>query len=147
MGEPSCCNVYRKHGGRVTQWYWFESRRGKLALFSIIPSALSFVFHGTLRPTHGRSLQKLDVAVPQIGAEFRVGSCWVFIANIFVSPHQQTVLQSTTFRPGCPSHFQVSNRKKENANLFKSTGTLSRTIWKVHVWCVVASELWERHVR
>ena len=24
---------------------------------------------------------------------FRVGSCWVFIANIFVSPHQQTVLQ------------------------------------------------------
>ena len=22
---------------------------------------------------------------------FRVGSCWVFIANIFVSPHQQTV--------------------------------------------------------
>ena len=38
---------------------------------------------------------------------FRVGSCWVFIANIFVSPHQQTVLQSTTFRPGCPSHFQV----------------------------------------
>ena len=28
--------------------------------------------------------------------------------NIFVSPHQQTVLQSTTFRPDCPSHFQVS---------------------------------------
>ena len=44
--------------------------------------------------------------------DFRVGSCWVFIANIFVSPHQQTVLQSTTFRPGCPSHFQVSNRNR-----------------------------------
>ena len=44
---------------------------------------------------------------------FPVGSCWVFIANIFVSPHQQTVLQSTTFRPGCPSHFQVSNRKRK----------------------------------
>ena len=56
------------------------------------------------------------------------------------------MLQGTTFRPSCPSHFQVSNRKrKENANLFKPSGTLSRTIWKV--WCVVASELWERHVR
>ena len=29
---------------------------------------------------------------------FRVGSCWVFIANIFVSPHQQTFLQSTAFQ-------------------------------------------------
>ena len=27
------------------------------------------------------------------------------IANTFFSPHQQSVLQSTTFRPGCPSHF------------------------------------------
>ena len=38
----------------------------------------------------------------RITSNFRVGSCWVFIANIFVSPHQQTVLQSTTFWPGCP---------------------------------------------
>ena len=36
-----------------------------------------------------------------------------WFVNIFVSPHQQTVLQSTTFRPGCPSHFQVSNRKRK----------------------------------
>ena len=31
----------------------------------------------------------------------------VNIANSFCSSHQQSVLQSTTFRPGCPSHFQV----------------------------------------
>ena len=31
---------------------------------------------------------------------FRVGSCWVFIANIFVSPHQQTVFQSTKLTTG-----------------------------------------------
>ena len=43
-----------------------------------------------------------------------VGSCWVFIANTFFSPHQQSVLQSTTFRPGCPSHFQVSFKVLEN---------------------------------
>ena len=30
---------------------------------------------------------------------FRVGSCRVFNANTFFSPHQQSVLQSTTFRP------------------------------------------------
>ena len=43
----------------------------------------------------------------------RVGSCWVFIANTFFSPHQQSVLQGTTFRPGCPSHFQVKQQKKK----------------------------------
>ena len=36
------CN--RKHYGRVSQRYRFESRRGQWALFSLIPSALSFVF-------------------------------------------------------------------------------------------------------
>ena len=39
---PSWCN--RKHGGRVSKRYRFESRRGEWALFSLIPSALSFVF-------------------------------------------------------------------------------------------------------
>ena len=39
---PSWCN--RKHYGRVSQRYRFESRRGQWALFSLIPSALSFVF-------------------------------------------------------------------------------------------------------
>ena len=33
--------------------------------------------------------------------------------NTFFSPHQQSVLQGTTFRPGCPSHFQVSNRRRK----------------------------------
>ena len=32
--------------------------------------------------------------------------------NSFFSSHQQSVLQSATFRPGCPSHFQVCNRKR-----------------------------------
>ena len=31
----------------------------------------------------------------------RVGSCWVFIANTLFPPHQQSVFQSTTFRPDC----------------------------------------------
>ena len=39
---PSWCN--RKHYGRVSQRYRFESRRGQWALFSLTPSALSFVF-------------------------------------------------------------------------------------------------------
>ena len=39
---PSWCN--RKHYGRVSQRYRFESRRGQWAFFSLIPSALSFVF-------------------------------------------------------------------------------------------------------
>ena len=39
---PSWC--YRQHGGRVSKRYRFESRRGQWALFSLIPSALSFVF-------------------------------------------------------------------------------------------------------
>ena len=34
----------RQHGGRVSHRYRFESRRGQWALFSLIPSALSFVF-------------------------------------------------------------------------------------------------------
>ena len=38
-------------------------------------------------------------------SQIRVSSCWVFIANSFFSSHQQSVLQSTTFRPGCPGHF------------------------------------------
>ena len=45
-------------------------------------------------------------------AFFRVSSCWVTIANSFlITP--ASVLQSTTFRPGCPSHFQVCNRKRK----------------------------------
>ena len=44
----SWCN--RKHGGRVSQRYRFESRGGEWALFSLIPSALYFVFSNT--PTH-----------------------------------------------------------------------------------------------
>ena len=38
-----------------------------------------------------------------MGGDDRVSSCWVFIANSFFSSHQQSVLQSTTFRPGCPT--------------------------------------------
>ena len=38
----SWCN--RKHEGRISQRYRFESRRGEWALFSLMPSALSFVF-------------------------------------------------------------------------------------------------------
>ena len=34
----------------------------------------------------------------------------LILFNTFFSPHQQSVLQGTTFRPGCPSHFQVSGR-------------------------------------
>ena len=47
---PSLCN--RTHGGRVSQRYRFESRRGKRALFPLIPSALSFV---SLWHTHTRT--------------------------------------------------------------------------------------------
>ena len=36
--------VQSEHYGRVSQRYRFESRRGQWALFSLIPSALSFVF-------------------------------------------------------------------------------------------------------
>ena len=39
---PSWCN--QKHGEHVSQRYRFESRWGEWALFSLIPSALSFVF-------------------------------------------------------------------------------------------------------
>ena len=48
---PSWCN--RKHYGRVSHRYRFESRRGQWALFSLIPSALSFVFlwHTTTQAT------------------------------------------------------------------------------------------------
>ena len=42
---------------------------------------------------------------------FRVSSCWVFIAFSHRTSAQQSVLQSTTFRPGCPSHFQVKATK------------------------------------
>ena len=41
--------------------------------------------------------------------------------NTFFSPHQQSVLQSTTFRPGCPSHFQVSNRKRKCSETIQGT--------------------------
>ena len=43
-----------------------------------------------------------------------------------------------------PAIFKYAT-EKENANLLKSTGSLSRTIW--NVWCVVTTEFWERHVR
>ena len=52
----------------------------------------------------------------------RVGSCWVFITNPFISPHQQSVLQSTIVSTGLPQpfsskqqkkNFQVSNRKRK----------------------------------
>ena len=53
---PSWCN--RKHYGRVSQRYRFESRRGQWALFSLVSSALSFVFlwhtHVDLGPETGR---------------------------------------------------------------------------------------------
>ena len=39
---PSWCN--RKHDGRVSQRYRFESRQGKWALFSLMPSALALFF-------------------------------------------------------------------------------------------------------
>ena len=44
--------VIGKHDGRVSQRYRFESRRGEWALFSLIPSALSFIF---LWHTHTRT--------------------------------------------------------------------------------------------
>ena len=49
---PSWCN--RKHGGRVSQRYRFESRLGEWALSSLTPSALSFVFlwHTHTHSTH-----------------------------------------------------------------------------------------------
>ena len=50
----SWCN--RKHDGRVSQRYRFESRRGQWALFFLIPSALSFVFlWHTHTHTHARA--------------------------------------------------------------------------------------------
>ena len=58
------------------------------------------------------------------------------------------------FEPRLPetvwTWFQTKNwdvyvQKSKWRSHLKSTGTLSRSIWKV--WCVVASELWERHAR
>ena len=45
-----------------------------------------------------------------------MSSCLVTIATYFSrasSQHLQSVFQSTTFRPGCPSHLQVLNRKRK----------------------------------
>ena len=39
----------------------------------------------------------------------KTSKCEFFHFNSF-SEHQQSVFQNTTFRPGCPSHFQVCNR-------------------------------------
>ena len=60
----------------------------------------------------------VDILPGNRGAYFRADSCWVFIANTFFSSHQQSVLQGTTFRPGVPSHFQVSKKKKDWHFLF-----------------------------
>ena len=57
---PSWCN--RKHYGRVSQRYRFESRRGQWALFSLIPSALSFVFlWHTHTHTHTHTIMLLHI--------------------------------------------------------------------------------------
>ena len=63
---------------------------GEWALFFLIPSALSVVFSDTLPPTQRRSLQMLDVAVPQIGVG--VFHAWLFrggaggwVSGVFVS--------------------------------------------------------------
>ena len=58
---PSWCN--RQHGGRVSQRYRFESRRGQWALFSSYRQLYLLSFSDMLRPTQRRSLQMLDVAV------------------------------------------------------------------------------------
>ena len=44
------------------------------------------------------SLSTSSIFLKCFQASFRVGSCWVLIANTFISPHQQSVLQSTTFK-------------------------------------------------
>ena len=60
---PSWCN--RKHYGRVSQRYRFESRRGQWALFSLIPSALSFVFlWHTHTHTHARTHARTHTHTP-----------------------------------------------------------------------------------
>ena len=91
-----------------------ECSKGEIVL--VLVPALSYqalASHTETRSTHQdprvRDTRTLSMSC------FRVGSCWVFIANTFFSSHQQSVLQSTTFRPGCPSHFQltVSNRKRK----------------------------------
>ena len=97
---------------------WEDSDAGLSQDWVRCPSGLASLHHSRLST---RSLYRLYsfssdrcVCYDNYGLFcFRVGSCWVFIANTFFSPHQQSVLQSTTFRPGCPSHFQVSNRKRK----------------------------------
>ena len=91
--------------------------------FRAAPIALIDPKKPVLRTKRSLSLQNLHVHWCMQGSDLSLAlltrhavttnRTQIFTANIFVSPHQQTVLQSTTFRPGCPSHFQVSNRKRK----------------------------------
>ena len=81
---------------------WFPSRQHKPTVYGtelIFCRRFVFIFQLKMVAQHIYS-PKLDMCVC-----FKVGSCWVFIANIFVSPHQQTVLQSSYFK-----HFGLINR-------------------------------------
>ena len=44
---------------------------------------------------------------------FRVGSCWVFIANTFFSPHQQSVFARHDVSTGLPQPFSSKQQKKK----------------------------------
>ena len=93
----------RRHRSRW-RWQWLES---------------SFLSLRRLYPSDGGGSERFGPSRHTCSSRFRVGSCWVFIANTFFSPHQQSVLQGTTFRPGCPSHFQVSNFEMAGATRSK----------------------------
>ena len=72
-------------------------------------------------------------------------AAWVTIANSFSHNTSSQFCKARRFGRVAPVIFKyATKKKKENANLL-STGTLSRTIWKV--WYVVVLELWERHIR
>ena len=75
--------------------YWLWNAKSQSSLLSYI--FLVFIniwFHELKLFLHWYTVSKRTIFLC-----FRVGSCWVFIANTFFSPHQQSVLQGTTFRP------------------------------------------------
>ena len=74
---------------------------------------------------------------------YRARLCWVTIATSFLlSP--AVSLPKHDVSAALPQPFS-SMQKKKKMPTFLSTGTLSGTVWKV--WCVVASELLEHHLR
>ena len=60
-------------GERVSQRHRFESRRGKRALFSLIPSALSFVF---LWHTHTHARVRAVTVLCHVEAVWKEARCW-----------------------------------------------------------------------